>query len=204
VFEIFQRHFPRDPGQRTGKPVQISAPDLEGFFRAFGGASFRGGLYRIIHSANLDEWNQRVCLAFPAFEGRITCFGYDWLGRAFALDARRLEDNEAGVVMFEPGTGEALEIPSNFVSFHETELIKSDEAALAVSFYEKWRAAGGAAPTFEQCIGYRKPLFLGGADEVENLAVSDLDVYWHIGGQLICKARRLPPGTSVRVSLDDG
>jgi len=44
-------------------------------------------------------------------------------------------------------------------------------------------------------MGYRKPLFLGGSDEVENLEVSDLDVYWHIMGQIIRKTKGLPQGT---------
>lgn len=206
MFEVFQSNFPRDSWAREGEDRPYAAPSLPGlgqFFNQFGGASFRGGLYRIIHPADLSEWQDRIHLAYPEFEGRIFCFGFDWLGSIFALDIKRAVGGQAGVVMFEPGTGEALEIPSNLKSFHNSGLLEFGEAALAISFHDKWLAAGGAMPRYDQCIGYRRPVFLSGADEVENLEVSDIDVYWHLMGQLILKTKGLPQGTKVRVSLDD-
>jgi hypothetical protein len=121
----------------------------------------------------------------------------------FALDNKRMEDDQASVLMFEIGTGQVLEIPSNLESFHERGLMEFGEAALAISFHEKWLNTGGAAPHYDQCIGYKMPLFLGGKDEVENLETSDIDVYWHLIGQLVRKAKGLPEGTPVHVSLDD-
>jgi hypothetical protein len=38
-------------------------------------------------------------------------------------------------------------------------------------------------------------------DDVGNLEASDIDVYWHISGQLILKAKGLPAGTPVRTSI---
>ena len=185
MFEVFQRNFPRDRQDRRGHDVEGLRPDIPGlreFFAAFGGSSFRDGLYRVIAPADLNEWNERICLGFPEFEGRI-------------------EDGQKGVVMFEPGTGEALEIPANLFTFHDAGLLEFGEAALAISFYERWRTSGGATPAFDQCIGYKKPLFLGGSDGVENLELSDLDVYWHLMGQFITKAKGLPPRTPISVSL---
>jgi Domain of unknown function (DUF1851) len=205
MVEVFQSTFRRDPWAREGECKSYSAPSLPGLrqlFDQFGGASFRGGLYRIVHPADLMTWQDRIHFAYPEFEGRIFCFGFDWLGRVFALDIKRTENGQAGVVMFEPGTGEALEIPSNLQSFHEAELIEFGEAALAISFHAKWLAAGGAMPRYDQCIGYRMPLFFGGADEVENLEASDIDVYWHLTGQLILQTKGLPKGTTVRVNID--
>jgi len=204
MFEAFQRSFPRDPWRRAEGGVATEAariPGLREFFSAFGGASFRNGLYRVIHPADLNEWKVRVGAAFPEFKERITCFGYDWLGRAFAIDSQRLEQGQPGVVMFEPGTGEALEIPSNIQTFHDDELIEYGDAALAIDFHKRWLASGGASPDCAQCVGYKKPLFLGGADELQNLELSDLDVYWHIMSQLVAKAKGLPPGTPVRINL---
>ena len=54
-----------------------------------------------------------------------------------------------------------------------------------MNLYETWRAAGGAAPTYDKCIGLRVPLFLGGDEEVGNLEACDLDVYWTIFGQAL-------------------
>ena len=99
--------------------------------------------------------------------------------------------------MFEPGTGEALEIPCNIETFHESELIQYREEALAESFYQHWLDDGGMQPAITQCVGYKKPLFLGGRDTVDNLEVADLDVYWTVSAQLIQKTRGLPLGASI-------
>jgi hypothetical protein len=50
-----------------------------------------------------------------------------------------------------------------------------------------------------ECVGYRKPLFLGGADNLTNVEMLDLDVYWTLTAQLIAKTRGLPAGTKIRV-----
>lgn len=102
--------------------------------------------------------------------------------------------------MFEPGTGEALEIPCNIGTFHDEELIQYADAALASEFHERWLVSGGGAPKHEQCVGYKKPLFLGGADEIGNLHLSDIDVYWHLLSQLILKTKGLPPSAPIRVT----
>lgn len=177
--------------------------DVAELLNNFGGKSFNKGIYRIIAPSSVESWNRRVQSMFPDFAGKITCFGFDWLGRIFALDAFRLEDKRPGVVMFEPGTGESLEIPCNIESFHEDELLNYREEALAESFYRDWLAAGGLSPSLSQCIGYKRPLFLGGADAVNNLELSDLDVYWALMAQVMQKVRGLPPGALVdQVSID--
>ena len=122
---------------------------------------------------------------------------------AAAPSARgRREDPE--VLLLEIGTGQLLQVPVPFSRFHDEELVEQTEAALAKSFYERWRASGGAAPGLTRCVGYRVPLFLGGADEVTNLELSDLDVYWSLTGQLRPQAQGLQPGTTITgVGLDD-
>lgn len=162
----------------------------------FGGASFDKALYRVMTHNSVEQWKKTIEFAFPDFDGRVQCFGYDWLGRIFALDSARVEEGHAGVVMFEPGTGHVLEIPCNIVAFHNKELVDYREEALAVSFRNLWLTRG-TAPRYEECIGYRIPLFLGGEDTVDNLEITNLDVYWTIAGQLIRKARGLPLGTQL-------
>ena len=39
----------------------------------------------------------------------------------------------------------------------------------------------------EDCVGYKIPLFLGGNDEISNLEITDMEIYWGICGQLITK-----------------
>lgn len=200
MFPRFQSRYPRDgQGHAISGNAAPEFLELSLFLNQFGGASFGRGLYRIIASSNIKVWNDRVLLPFSDFGGRISCFAYDWLGRVFALDRGRLEDDRPGVVMFEPGTGEALEIPCNLETFHTNELLEFGDAALAVNFHQEWLDAGGAVPTIDQCVGYKRPLFLGGSDDVDNLELSDIDVYWHLFGQLIEQTRGQPIGTRVHI-----
>jgi hypothetical protein len=99
----------------------------------------------------------------------------------------------------EPGTGQALEIPFGFESFHEN-LNDLREPALAATFFSRWASAnGGAIPLAHgACVGYKVPLFLGGQDTVDNLEVIDLEVYWSVCGQLRQGTKRLPSGGSIR------
>jgi hypothetical protein len=187
MFERFKAHFRLDssPAARLGNAdLPTGVADL---LAEFGGSSFEGGLYRVMRADESSEWTSRVIYAFPAFKGRVTAFGYDWLGRVFAIDEGRLEGGKPGVVMFEPGTGEALEIPANIESFHEDELINFSDAALAMGFYKEWRNTARVELKYGQCVGYKRPLFLGGEDGLGNLEVCDVDVYWHVQGQLIPK-----------------
>ena len=207
MFEAFQRNFTADPDQEienTDAHSGSTIPGLDELIARFGGVSFNRGLYRVVRASDLDRWRVRVSLAFPHIGPRVTCFGYDWLGRVFAADPEREEEGHAGVAMFEPGTGEVFEVPGNVGTFHDQELISHGEAALALGFNQAWLSRGGAVPAFAQCIGYKVPLFLGGADDLENLELSDLDVYWDLMGQLIAKTGNLPLGTKIRgVTIED-
>jgi len=200
MFETFQQNFTPDPSALPdggGAPPGLRTPGLGELIARFGGASFNGGLYRIVRTSDLSAWNDRVSLGFPEFAERITCFGYDWLGRAFAIDAARQEQGQPAVLLFEPGTGEALAVPANIQTFHDDELIQHSDRALASNAYNEWLARKGAVPAYAECIGYKVPLFLNGKDTFENMELSDLDVYWHLMGQLIVKTRNLRPGTRV-------
>lgn len=202
LFEIFRQNFAIESRVAADANLQAAdtkIPGLNQLLASFGGASFRHGLYRIIRAQDMARWNSRVSLGFPEFAGRIICFGYDWQGTAFALDNQRQEEGEPGVLMFEPGTGEALEVPANIRTFHEVQLIQNADAVLVPNIYADWREAGGAEPAFTQCIGYKRPLFLSGEDAVDNMELSDLEVYWHIMGQIMAKAKGLPPGTPLNI-----
>lgn len=203
MFDSFQKSFSKDvnlSAAKTGAATRSGIVDVDKLLDELGGLSFDRGLYRLILPSEVSRWNDRLAVPFPAFGGRVICFGFDWLGRIFAADRERLEKKSPGVVMFEPGTGEALEIPCNVTTFHEEELLEYRDAALASDFHDRWLTSGGSVPEYSQCIGYKKPLFLGGSDELNNLVVSDIDVYWHLAGQLIGRTKGLPPGTPIQIN----
>lgn len=150
-----------------------------------GGATFNNGLYRLHSVQNILKWTQLVEEEFTSYKDRAICFGYDWLGRHFALDKSRIENEQMLMLLFEPGVGEVMQIPVNFSTFHNEDLVDYQNEALASEFYTEWINTGGAMPSHAQCIGYKVPLFLNGTDTVDNLELSDMEVYWAICGQVL-------------------
>jgi hypothetical protein len=202
MFRSFLSKFsPEGPAIKAGD-IDGYIDDIEGgreFFVEYSGVAFNSGLYRIHTVDSAKKWNSIVGEAYPKFKNRIMCFSYDWLGRQFALDReRRNEEGEPLVLMMELGTGEALEIPATFLSFHNEELVDYTDAALAENFYYKWLNSAGRNLSPNECVGYKIPLFLGGEDIISNLEIIDIEVYWGICGQLLNKVKSLPPGTTIK------
>ncbi|HTJ31181.1 MAG TPA: T6SS immunity protein Tdi1 domain-containing protein [Acidobacteriaceae bacterium] len=201
MFENFERKFRQDASSTTSAGAELftnaESYGLSDLFERYAGATFESGLYRVITPEIGRLAEEFIREAFLRYEHKIASFATDWLGRIFCVDSTRKEGDQMAILMLEPGTGEALEIPANLMSFHEEELIEYANAALAQEWYREWLSAGGQAPRFDECIGYRKLLFLGGKDISENLERVDLDVYWTISAQLIRKTRELPHGTRI-------
>lgn len=201
MFKEFLEKFELDQNKESESSEAFNfgerAIDLNECFQKFSGMSFNNGLYHFHSAHSIEKWNVIVGEAFPQFSERIFCFSYDWLGRNFSLDRSRIDNGEPQILMLEPGTGEALEIPVTFLKFHNDELVNFANAALAKDFYESWLRVRHKAPGSYECVGFKTPLFLGGDDEVENLEVMDMEVYWAICGQLLSKTRNMPPGTPV-------
>lgn len=153
----------------------------EAFLKAFSGASFKNGLYRIHNIDEIPRWTAIVENAFPKYKGNILVFGYDWLGRQFAQNKQT-----GNILLFEPGTGEVLSIPADFVAFHDEEIAEYSEDSLASAFFEEWYgSASGSEIPHDKCVGYKVPLFLNGEDNITNLEISDMEVYWDLMGQML-------------------
>src|SRR4051794_31903406 len=88
------------------RPGSVGTP--EALRNAGGGLSFGGGLYRVHTDASANAMQEHLHVAFPEAPRHTKPYGYDWLGRQFCTTA---DDAFATSLMFEPGTGEVLEIP---------------------------------------------------------------------------------------------
>lgn len=163
-----------------------------------GGCTFGGGLYRLHTPTSSGVASSMSAAAFPEYEFPLRCFGFDWLGRQFALDPRRGGALDPEVLLLEPGTGEALEVPVPISAFHDEELVNYTDAALASNFFAEWQSKERQELPFDKCVGYKVPLFLGGEDAISNLEITDIDVYWSLMCQLRLATRSAAPGTSVR------
>ena len=184
-------------GTRALPPVGFSTSGYSDFMSKYAGLSVGGGLYRIHELEKIEEWNEIISEYFAEFRDRFSCFGFDWLGRQFALDRQRLLEGEPTVLMFEPGTGDVFEIPATFASFHDDEIVNYHKEALSSDLFASWSALQKAPLAHTECAGYKVPLFLGGQENVENLELIDMEVYWVVVGQLLTKTRGLPPETKI-------
>lgn len=70
------------------------------------------------------------------------------------------------------------------------------DACLDSEIYADWLASHPPVGPME-CAGYRIPLFLGGEDSLENMEVSDMEVYWDMTDQLWEAVKDLPEGTKI-------
>ena len=122
------------------------------------------------------------------------------------------------MLSLEPEIGEAFEIPATFADFHEVELAEHPDEAIASEVYAEWRAAAAAPGSGacrgrgpvplppDKCVGLKVPLFLGGtASSVDNMEITDMEVYWSLCAQLLMGTAHLPSGTAIdSVSISDG
>lgn len=192
------------PGQTPGPPHLDPALDgVRGYrelMERFAGVRFEDGLYRIFDAGTGARALELVREVFPEFGDDLSPFGMDWQGRMLALDRGRVVDGEPQVMLLEPGTGQALEVPFGLETFHEQELVENPEPALLPSVFEEFsRRQPDRVPLGPgQVVGYSVPLFLGGRDDYDNYEVSDWDVYWTLLGQLKARTAGLPEGSPVR------
>jgi hypothetical protein len=206
-FGEFTAHFRPD----FDESVRVRPPRdplLEGstghraFTEVVAGQSFNGGAYRAHDAESAENAKAMVVAAFPEIAESVSVpFGYDWMGRQFALDSRRRDrSGEPLVVLCQPGTGQVLDVPAGLLKFHDVVLVEEPEAAFEADLFASWsRANPDAVPlALTTCVGYTVPPFLGGEHSISNLELIDLDVYWSIIGQLRAKVRDLPLGTSIR------
>lgn len=176
----------------------IAFDDVDVLLRTGGGVVIGNGLLRVHTVESARQADTFVRDAYPEFGSGVRCFAFDWAGRQFSIDLRSPDDSgSATISMFEPGTGEALQIPVGLGEFFHEEIVDYSDAALAEGLFAAWRASGGSTPTFTESVGYRIPLYLGGVDEVSNLELTDTAVYWALFGQLRVSTRGLPAGTRI-------
>jgi len=167
--------------------------EIDWLFESYGGFEFENGLYRIHSKSDSRKWTVRIGSAFPEESVHVTPFGQDWQGNQFGWRGGQ----SPAVLLFQIASGEAYEIADSLQVAHDEEFVDHAQEALNIGRWHEWSASGGERPSRDKCVGYRIPLFLGGKDQLDNLEMSLLNVYWEITAQLLNGTRGLPPGTRI-------
>lgn len=198
MLERFSREFsitssssvPVDDQNDFYKDIPIELFEL---IKLFGGFTFNNGLYRIHSFRSSIRWSSIITAYFNNHLNAIYPFGFDWMGRQFCLGVTKKI-----LFMFDPSTGEFFELDQSIVLLHEEDFANDPDGMLAANlFNEALSFCKLKSIDYDECMGYKTPLFLGGTDNIENLQKQDLEVYWHIETELYKKIKDLPEGTKI-------
>lgn len=217
-FDAFHRTLPGDPdclGPATGWSDRDTrdllgrdVPAFSAFLAAHARSSVGGGALRFLlpdTDPSLLTWNRRDGWQadWPSTQPAVV-FASDWMGRLFlALKKVRGFNGEPALGLLVPATGESLLLEYSFEELVCDLLPSRWREILEIDRLDAWRAAGNETPRFDEAVGPKQPLFLGGSDEIADLEISSLVVTIAFGGQLWEQAKDLPEGTIIeRISID--
>lgn len=187
------------------KSVQydIYGNEYRTFVIAFGGMSFGKGMFNVFDKGDLRYWEKNIIKIFPEYKGKIELFGYDWMGRCFAVNSLGSDDEK--ILVFDPSAMEVNDIKLSFMEFINKAVPASVNECFSSDAFIRWYNESGTELEYLQCLGNIVPLFLGGADELNNMELSDMDVYWSILGQTAVQIRGMEEGTVIEeFSIEDG
>lgn len=180
-----------------GNTGNLSAPmsiDSRGqLLKIFGNTTTSNWAYRIFSKEMAALFTEILEWYFEEYTGRVEVFASVWNGILLAED----KNNKEQVLLFEPESAQVFEVPGNLDYFHNIQLVENRWPILREHLYVEWTSENKSIPGLRDCIGYKKPLFLGGLDSISNLEIIDMEVYWTVTGQLWNSVKNLPPWTSI-------
>jgi hypothetical protein len=182
MFEEFEVEFePTARAPRSGTPVPSGGdPQLDRLFSQWEGVTFEHGLYRVHTAASAAAAKKMADEMFTGIDDYHFFFAVDWKGRQYAWCT-----DVKSVAIYEPAYGEAFDPEASIAEFHNHSLLEADREILCPAEFEQWRAASGVTDLpFDKCVGLTQPLFLGGTEDLDNMEMSDIGVYWSFTAQL--------------------
>ncbi|WP_028973062.1 T6SS immunity protein Tdi1 domain-containing protein [Spirochaeta cellobiosiphila] len=170
---------------------------LEDLFSRLGGKTFNNGLVRVCTKKGAYKLTRCFEKMYSNGKDNILVFAFDWLGRHFAIDYTGKNSTEDQTFLLEPGSGEHLLIPAGVEGFFNYILINLAQDALAAESFNEWFNISKTVIGFDECVGYKVPLFLGGDDDFHNFEITNTEVYIEICIQLLHRTKKLKPGQTI-------
>jgi len=186
MFEQFERYF----NIRSKEEIQKDENQIDYFVRSFGGQHLLNGMFTVFKQNDLEKWEKNVKRFFYNLKENFKLFGYDWQGNCYGIILNNATTLNENVVMFEIGTNKILSFSCDFNTFINKTFIDQLNSILVPQFFESAVKLYDDKIGYGKCIGYKRPLFMGGQDIPSNLEYSDMDVYWTVLAQVIESVRR--------------
>jgi hypothetical protein len=169
---------PDDPP--SGVLVRSPDTDLQAqLVTRAGGQSFGNGIVRVHSQAESDRARGLLGHVFSQYRGCIPV-AKDWLGRQFVLDS-----GAQTVLLLEPGSAQAFHTECGLDTLFDYAMLTDPVTFLASDLFVRWVEYDGCRPLPpHQCVSFKQPLFAGGRGIVDNLEISDEEVYWAVVAEL--------------------
>lgn len=186
MFEKFLSQYSRDASSQP--PAIQSKFEIKAILKDiydFNHTSFSNGLFRVIDFNKIEYWKEIISKVFDIDHLQITPFGYDWLGRIFAIESNN-NTPTGQIFLFVPYSSDSFKIPSSLIDFFDQILITEREAAVEATLFSKFIHSNKINNIpIDKCASLNKPTFLGGDLTIGNMALCDIEVYWDIFGQVL-------------------
>lgn len=158
------------------------------------GKSFARGIFKFHDSVSGPKATEFLNDAFD-FGDKVEPFAFDWLGRQYCvIDASMGKSGEPEVALIDPFdmSLEPLVQKGEFLGFLSSPVMLE---LVEQPLFEQWLTSAKInSVVFDQCAGAIKPAFLGGERTIDNLKLSDVEVYWAVMTQAAMVAAPLGEG----------
>lgn len=180
LFARFKNSFKRTDSEIPSVRNKVYCPSFISLIDLLGGSTFEHGLYRIHSYETADLWDKIIYECFPSYKEKVNCFGFDWYGRQYATD----RNGKAELFMFDCAAFEDFQLTTSLEEFHNKSLVESRYDTLLEDEFQDWFIDHPDPLHFNQCVGFKVPLFMGGIEDISNLELVDMNFYWAYNHQL--------------------
>jgi hypothetical protein len=157
------------------------------------GRSFNSGMLRF-HDSNTGPNYRELCFeAFPeirSIDPDADVLAFDWNGKQY-LTTKVSGQSDIMILVANLNAAQVYQL-ATVQEFAAVLKMPNVGEYFDMPLFDQWRASVNATNSqlaFTDCVDYEMPLYLGGNDSVDNLQLSDLDVSWTIGTQILAQAR---------------
>lgn len=161
-------------------------------FEKHSGTTFGNGIFRIHTQSSSIKWSNLLANEYfkdELDETDLICFGFNWQGIMYCINSK----NDT-IIYFDPATCDFFKAEDISINdFFDNVLLDPDYDLLSVDYYnEAMRFLKIKNLNFNDSIGHKIYLHLGGEDEVSNLEVIDTEVLWDTQIQVAESINELP------------